>query len=646
MPTRRVLARLAGLALTLFSLLALWQCAPAQESRQFILPGQRHLDVRDPTELPRVRVPDLPAPPTVSESHEQDPVWKLSLDDAVRIALQNADVVRMVGGTTVVSSPYTIYTPAIKNTAIDQQRATFDPMLKNSNNFYRMNTLLATPPSITGVPTEGYTSSTGVSKKFIPGGTVGLDVTLDGSRTGDPHYNPLSGVDGGFPATGNGLNPSNGSNLALSIDQPLLKGAGSQANLAPILIARINTELSFFQMKDSVQDLVWGVIQTYWNLSFAQTQRWASQQQAEQGREEWEYRKARLESGMGDEGDVAQARVSYENFRAALIAAEANVLNQEALLRNLLGLPPSDPHRIVPGTAPSAARLPTKWDNLLNLAEQFRPDVVELKLILEADQQQLLLNRNQALPQLNLKGLYRWNGLEGIAPDGPYAGQSVASSPGQFTGWEAGVNFSVPLGLRKERAAIREQELLIMQDRVKLDQAVHSAAHLLAINYRNLSQYYEQYLAYRRVREAAEINIEKRLRDNAAGRRTLYVNVLLAITDWGNAVNSEYQALVQYNTELATLERQTGTILETHGVRFYEERYGSIGPLGRLFDNGCYPRDMRPTPNADSPPVAPQDQYQRPAAVRLPEVENDGPAESLPPPSRGALPAPRNVQAR
>ncbi len=623
MPTRRVLAGLAGLALTLSGLPALWQRAPAQEVRQFILPGQRHLDIRDPTELPHVQVPDLPAPPTVSESHEQDPEWKLSLDDAVRIALQNADVVRMVGGNAAVSSGHTIYEPAITNTGIDQQRATFDPKLNNSNTFSRTNLPFGDPSDphgIIGNPIDNYRSSTGVSKTFIPGGSVGLDVNVDRSR-----------------ARGSVLNPTTGSDVTLGVDQPLLKGAGSPANLAPILIARINTERSFFQMKDSVQDLVLGVIQTYWNLSFAQTQRWASQQQAEQGREEWEYRKARLESGMGDEGDVAQARVSYENFRAALIGAEANVLNQEALLRNLLGLPPSDPHRIVPATAPSAARLPTKWDNLLNLAEQFRPDVVELKLILEADQQQLLLSRNQALPQLNLKGLYRWNGLEGIAPDGQY----VASRPGQFTGWEAGVNFSVPLGLRKERATIREGELLIMRDRVYLDQALHSAAHLLAINYRNLSQYYEQYLAYRRVREAAEINIEKRLRDNAVGRRTLYVNVLLAITDWGNAVNSEYQALVQYNTELATLERQTGTILETHGVRFYEERYGSIGPLGRLFDDWCYPRDMRPTPNEDSQPVAPQDQYQRPAAVRLPEVKDDGPAESLPPPSRESLPAPR-----
>ncbi len=53
--------------------------------------------------------------------------------------------------------------------------------------------------------------------------------------------------------------------------------------------------------------------------------------------------------------------------------------------------------------------------------------------------------------------------------------------------------------------------------------------------------------------------------------------------------------MVQYNTELARLELETGSILEAHGIAFYEERYGSIGPLGRHFADKCYPRDVRPT---------------------------------------------------
>ncbi|MEZ6078085.1 MAG: hypothetical protein R3C56_21160 [Pirellulaceae bacterium] len=45
-----------------------------------------------------------------------------------------------------------------------------------------------------------------------------------------------------------------------------------------------------------------------------------------------------------------------------------------------------------------------------------------------------------------------------------------------------------------------------------------------------------------------------------------FIVVLQAIVDWGNSVSSEAQALSQYNTELARLEFQTGTILQSHGI--------------------------------------------------------------------------------
>jgi outer membrane protein TolC len=388
-------------------------------------------------------------------------------------------------------------------------------------------------------------------------------------------------------------------------------------------------------LKSAVQDLVFGVIQTYWNLSYAQTNVWAVQQQVEQGQEALDRAIGRLAAGFGSQGDVAQARVSYESFRASLIASEANLLNQEALMENLLGLPPSNQRRIVLTTAPYSTQLPTDWTTLLNLAEVYRPDIVELKLILEADQQQLIFSKNQALPQVNLNALYQWNGLYGKTPDGT----NIAAPGGKFADWQAGVNFSVPLGLRRERAVIRQTELLIAQDRVNIQQSLHSTTHTLALSTRNLAQYYEQYEAYRRMREAARLNLEQQLADFAAGRRTLFINVLQAITDWGNAVNSEYQALMQYNTELAQMERNTGTILETRGVRFVEERYRSLGPFLLLKQQPCYPRDLRPGPNADTPPSPENQQYEPPTAIRLPSVEdeNDDKQEQLPTPT----PAPK-----
>ena len=44
--------------------------------------------------------------------------------------------------------------------------------------------------------------------------------------------------------------------------------------------------------------------------------------------------------------NLAQAQVSYHQFRANLIAAEASLLTREGTLRNILGLPPSDDRRI------------------------------------------------------------------------------------------------------------------------------------------------------------------------------------------------------------------------------------------------------------------------------------------------------------
>jgi len=125
---------------------------------------------------------------------------------------------------------------------------------------------------------------------------------------------------------------------------------------------------------------------------------------------------------------------------------------------------------------------------------------------------------------------------------------------------------------------------------------MHSAIHTLAGNVRNLAQFYEQYRAFKETRIAARVNLDQQLAQWRNGR-VIFLNVLQAISDWGNAVSSEAQALAQYNTELASLERQTGTILETHGVRFAEERYGAIGPLGRCFEPRPYPEATPPTPN-------------------------------------------------
>ena len=238
------------------------------------------------------------------------------------------------------------------------------------------------------------------------------------------------------------------------------------------------------------------------------------------------------------------------------------------------------------------------WEQILSLAEENRPDVIELKLILEADQQLLYQARNSALPRTDAVALYRWNGLEGEMP----IGTNLSSAPGQFTDWTLAVNFSVPLGLRQSRAGLATPRVGHVarpgQSRPGLAQrgpstgadAAQSGAVLRTI----LGQ-------HRTASDAAETNLNLQLSEYRGGRQNFLV-VLLAITDWGNAVSAQAQTLLQYNTELANLERRTGTILETHGVRFYEERFGAISPLGRLLHGAFYPQSLPPTMNFDRYP--------------------------------------------
>jgi outer membrane protein TolC len=571
----------------------------AQEiCKNIILPEQRTIDYRDPSQLPSSPIPPNVPPRTVTDPRPKTPEWCLSLDEAIRIALEHADVVRILTGTTAVASGQTIYDAAITNTTIDQAQATFDPMLKWNSTWNRTNTPSANfDPTdiresvISSTPTDGYLSDFGLTKTNVLGGQWSLDwsenpMRFHGSSSLVNSSQPSGGLfNPGFP-----LNPQDTSSVTLSYTQPLLQGAGFQVNLAPTVIARLNTEQSFFQYKDSVQELVRSVIAAYWTLVQARIVVWAAKIQVDQSGEAFHRAEAQLKTGLGALSDVSQARVTYTQFKAALVADEANVLTQEGVLRNLLGLPPDDDRKIVPVSAPTSTRLRTDWDALIHLAEQRRPDIVELKIITEADRQRLLQAENQTLPKLNAVASYTFNGLNGSMPNG----EDLSTSFGQYTNWSVGINFSVPLGLRQGRAQIRQQNLLIARDRANEQQGVHAAIHQLASTVRELDSAYDQYQAFKDTRDAATTNLRTQfdlftkglpLKPGQPG--VIYLNVLQALNDWGNAISSEAQQLLNYNIALATLERQTGTILETHGLVFAEERFRAAGPL--LIHHPLYP---------------------------------------------------------
>jgi len=637
---------LAAVLMVLAPLLAAAKSASAQYFPRPFLPGQSSIEVRDPTQLPHVPIPDVPPPATVTNPETNLPERKLTLDEAIRVALTNGEVVRVLAGVTAASSGRTIYDAAIVNNQVDDALSRFDPTLQVNNSLNRTETpgvgfdpLDSSRAMIDGNRTDDYRFQMDLSKTTLSGGTASLGVSATPLRR-HPDIDPQT-LQPRHP-----LNPESRSSVDLSYTQPLLQGGGWAVNRVPIVLARIDTERSYFQFKDSVQELVRGVIEAYWSLVAARVERWARERQVEQAQFVLDLSQGRFELGIRDIGDVAQAQVSLANFRTALLTAENTVLEREAGLRNILGLPPMDDSRVVPVTPLSDQRAEFQWKTLLTLAEEQRPDLIELKLVLEADQQQLLQLRNETYPRLDAVALYRWNGLEGEMPNGDH----LLSQPGQFTDWALGVNFSVPLGLRRGRAGLRSQELVIARDRANLQQGLHAVTHDLAQNLRSLDRAWEQYKLAQETREAAWSNLNLQIENFRVGRakagETPFVNVRLAIADWGNAISAEAQYLTLYNVELVNLERQTGTILETHGVRFYEERFCTLGPLGDFGRGRMFPSSLEPVENVPRYPHG-----QRPAEESF-NLENPierldrtrRPPEAVPPPVGEPRPAPPGLR--
>lgn len=554
------------------------QVPEEDELTPFLKPEQCVIRSRPAEQLRPLPGPLPTPPPTVSVPHPDATELRITLDDAIRMALQNAEVIRVLVGNGAVSQGQTIYDPAIAHTDIDRQISAYDPVFSANNTFNRSSRAIADPvlERFNGSTSNGYSTDVGVTQRNLAGGQASFGVRNDWSRTGP------RGV----------LNPQNQPSIELSYTQSLLAGAGVRANRVPILLARIDTERSFFRFKDSIQELTRSVIEGYWNLVFARTDLWARERQVEQAQTAFDRARVQQEVGLADIGAVSQRRVALANFRANLISARANLLDREAALKNVIGVPPNDGIRLIPVTSPTRELIEFDWQQLVNTANTYRPDLIELKLVLDADEQRLLQSRNFAQPNLDAVALYRWNGVSGQLP----TGRTIRSGVHESGDWTLGVNFSVPVRLRASRASLRSAELLLSRDRANLKQGQHAATHEIATSLRGLAATFSQYEAFVETREAAFVFLQQQGARRNFGLADFLV-VLQAINDWGNAVSSEARTLTQYNAQLALLERQTGTILDTHGIRFCEEKFCSLGPLGRHGSGSMYPRSLDPQEN-------------------------------------------------
>ena len=83
--------------IALLGILLFTNFSDAQQSLRFAFPEQHDIQVRSPETLRSANLPDLVLPTTVSDSHRLDE-QRISLDEAIHIAVQNAEIIRVLTG--------------------------------------------------------------------------------------------------------------------------------------------------------------------------------------------------------------------------------------------------------------------------------------------------------------------------------------------------------------------------------------------------------------------------------------------------------------------------------------------------------------------------------------------------------------------
>jgi hypothetical protein len=249
----------------------------------------------------------------------------------------------------------------------------------------------------------------------------------------------------------------------------------------------------------------------------------------------------------------------------------ANIASQQALLRNLLGLPPTDGRVIVLKNQPARAPIVIDWNETINTALDRRPDVIRQRLAVHIREMQLLVARNGMLPSLNLEGLYRINGL------GEDLNDSFAMlDNSEYTDWRMGATFQVPLGNHVARGQMRASQLQLLREQALLKQTAHIASHQLSDIVRDIDWLYQQYEVARNRDEANRV-----WRRGAQARfvtPTANVSLLQALDIYLRSIRSSLTStqnssnlLAQYNIALVQLEEAKGTLLANRSIFIYND---------------------------------------------------------------------------
>jgi outer membrane protein TolC len=436
--------------------------------------------------------------------------------------------------------------PAIQQTAEDRERAVFDPAINADVSAGRVK---GERLARSGSETEDFTidAAEGIISLelyFPTGTTVALEASsqMDDSSLYDSRFYD--------------------SRLGMTVTQALLRGFGTDVNLARLRQARLDTRMSEYELRGFTEFLVAEVESTYWDYALARRQIEIVEESLKVARQQLSETRELIEVGRLAKAELAAVQAEVAAQEQALIEARANKESIRLQLLRLLnpagpGIWQRELDLIHQPTLPEI-----KLENVelhVAVAMRMRPILNEARLEILKGDLELVQTQNGLLP---LMDLFITLGKSGYADS---FGESVSNFKKDSYDALAGVRFNYPIFNRDAKALHRRAQLT----REQTQKALENLSQLVEVDVRTayieVNRTKQQIAASSATRMFDEEKLRTETEKLRVGKSTSFL-VAQAQRDLLVSRIAEVRALANYLKALINLYRQDGSLLERRGI--------------------------------------------------------------------------------
>lgn len=450
----------------------------------------------------------------------------------------------------------------ISETRIVQAQAAFDAVFFSDFNFTRLQQPQVVPQiaafgqdlttSVRDV--KQWNVETGLRNQLTSGGAIEVSTSVG--------YDDIADSDG----ISYSPDPAWSSAITLGLTQPLLRGFGSEVALSEIRLARNAARASTEDLREQLLVLISNVETAYWQLVLARQKLAAAEWLLEVGVEIRDVL-AKRRSIDATAANYADAVATVERRRGDLIVAQRDIRYSSDALKVIMndpGLPVGEETLVAPADWMTDQPMRYNLGEAIAIAIDRSPVVRRALLLIDDASIGIDVADNGRLPQLDLSGQVRWNGLEG----------GLSSSyenlvNGGLVDYLLGLQFSQAIGNQAAEAVYRRARLERSSAVVAYQRSIQQAVLRVKNALRDVRTSSLLIGQARALRLAQAENLRAlRVTQQTMGQLTPeFLSLKFQRQDGlASAQVREVQALVEYNTAIARLFESMGIGLQMNQI--------------------------------------------------------------------------------